>query len=84
MRGKLSIVEKILRGVRIKSRKLGQLKKKYSMKKMETILPSIKQILIQKVQLKAQRKTARKYKIRTKFYRQNNIFKTEKRSFTGN
>ena len=55
-----------------------KMKKKYAMKKGED-LPTLKEILKQKIQLKAQ--TIPRYQKRTKFYRQNNTFKSDKRKF---
>ena len=51
------------------------------MKKIDEI-PLLKETLKQKIQLKTQ--CIRRYRKRTKFNRQNNIFKLEKRSFTKN
>ena len=56
----------MLRAVKIKSRKLSKMKKKYPMKKTEE-LPPLKETLKLKIQLKEQR--IRKYENRTKFYR---------------
>lgn len=47
------------------------MKKKYSVKKTD-VLPPLKETLKQKIQLKALR-------IRTKFYRKNNVFKIVKK-----
>ena len=67
------------RDVKVKSIKLNKVKRKYSMKKQEG-LPLLKETLKHKIQLKAQ-KIGRSEK-RTKFYRQNNTFKSDKKKFT--
>ena len=53
MKGEVSIIEEILRSMKIKSGKLSRMKK-YSMKKTDE-LPSLKETLKQKIQLKEQR-----------------------------
>ena len=53
LKGEESIIEEILRSMKIKSRKLSRMKK-YSMKKTGE-LPSLKETLKQKIQLKEQR-----------------------------
>ena len=77
-RGKLIIFDELLRGVEVKSRKLYKMKKKYAMKKRED-LPPLNETLKQKIQIKGQR--IRSYEKRTKFYRQNNTFKPDKKKF---
>ena len=58
------------------------MKKKYAMKKREDFWerePPLKETLKQKIQLKAQR--IRRYQKRTKFDKQNNTFKSDKKKF---
>ena len=54
IRGEVAILDELLRCVKVKSRKLNKMKKKYAMKKREG-LPPLKETLKQKFQLKAQR-----------------------------
>ena len=54
------------------------MKKKYKSKKLDELTP-LKETLKQKIQLKAQR--MRRYEKRTKVCRQNNTFKTDKKTF---
>ena len=54
IRGEVAILDELLRCVKVKSRKLNKMKKKYAMKKRED-LPPLKETLKQKFQLKAQR-----------------------------
>ena len=71
----MSILDELIREVKVKSRLL---KKKYKMKKLGGLAP-LKETLKQKTQLKTER--MRRYEKRTKFYRQNNTFKTDKKTF---
>ena len=75
---KVAILDELLRGVKVKSRKRNKMKKKYAMKKRED-LPPLKETLKQKIQLKARRIC--RYEKRTKFYRQNNTFKSDQKRF---
>ena len=77
MRGELSIVIELLRGVNVKGRRFKKMTKNYQLTS-ENIL-EVKEIIEQKMQLKTQR--MRRYKKRSKFYRQNMIFKTDARKF---
>ena len=54
------------------------MKKIYKMKKLDDLTP-LKETLKQKIQLKGQR--MKRYEKRTKFCRQNNTFKTDKKKF---
>ena len=78
LRGKVSILDELITGVKVKSRILNGMKKKYKMKNFEHLAP-LKETLKQKIQLKAQR--MRRYDKRSKFYRQNNTFKMDKKKF---
>ena len=78
LRGELSILDELMRGVKVKSRILNTMKKKYKIKKSDDLTP-LKETLKQKIELKVQR--LRRYEKRTKFYRQNNILKTDKKKF---
>ena len=78
IRGEVAILNELLRGVKVKSRKLNKMKKKYAMKNRED-LPPLMETLKQKIQLKAQR--IRRYEKRTKLNRQNNTFKSGKKKF---
>ena len=75
IRGEVAILDVLLRRVKVKSRKINKVKKKYPMKKQED-LPSLKETLKQEIQLKAPRIC--RYEKRTKFYGQNNTFKSDK------
>ena len=66
IRREVAILDGLLRGVKVKSKKLNKMKKKYAMKKREDV-PPLKETLKQKIQLEAQR--IRRYEKRTKFYR---------------
>ena len=74
----MSILDELIRGVKVKSRILNRMKKKYKMKNFEDLAP-LKETLRQKIQLKAQ--SMRRYDKRSKFYRQNNTFKMDKKKF---
>ena len=78
LRGEVSILHELIRGVKVKSRILNRMKEKYKMKKLDNLTP-LKETLKQKIQLKPQR--MRWYEKGTKFYRQNNTFKTDKKKF---
>ena len=77
-RGEMSILDELIRGVKVKSRILNRMKKKYKMKNFEDLTP-MKETLKQKIQLKAQR--MRRYDKRSKFYWQNNTFRMDKKKF---
>ena len=51
-RGEVSILDELIRGVKVKSRILNRMKKKYEMKNFEDLAP-LKETLKQKFQLKA-------------------------------
>ena len=70
----MSRLDELIRGVKVKSRILKKMKKKYKMKKLDD-LTLLKETLKQKNQFKVQR--MRRYKKRTNFYRQNNTFKID-------
>ena len=70
----MSRLDELIRGVKVKSRILKKMKKKYKMKKLDD-LTLLKETLKQKIQFKVQR--MRRYKKRTNFYRQNNTFKID-------
>ena len=78
LRGEVSILDELMRGVKVKSRILNTMKKKDKIKKSNDLTP-LKETLKQKIELKAQR--LRRYEKRTKFYRKNNILKTDKKKF---
>ena len=78
LRGEVSILDELMRGVKVKSRILNTMKKKYKIKNSDDLTP-LKETLKQKIELKVQR--LRRYEKRTKFYRQNNILKTDKKKF---
>ena len=77
LRGEVSILNELIRVVKVKSKILNRTKKIYKMKNFEDLAP-LKETLKQKIQLKAQR--TRRYDKRSKFYRQNNTFKMDKRN----
>ena len=70
----MSRLDELIREVKVKSRILKKMKKKYKMKKLDD-LTLLKETLKQKIQFKVQR--MRRYKKRTNFYRQNNTFKID-------
>ena len=78
MRSDLSIIEEVSRGVRVKNSKVRKITHKYRIID-NTDIPVIKETLKQRIQLKAQRK--RRYEKRTRFYKQNNTFKSNKKKF---
>ena len=77
MRGELSVLSELQRGINVKGRKCRKMIKKYQLTK-ENIL-SVKETIKQKMQLKAQR--IRRYEKRSKFYRQNMVSKTFAKKF---
>ena len=64
LRGEVSIFDELIRAVKVKSRILNRIKKKYIMKKLDDSTPQ-KETLKQKNQLKAQR--MRRCEKRTEF-----------------
>lgn len=66
LKGEVSIFKEILRSVKIKLRKLNKIKKRYSMKNIDDLLP-LQKTLQQKIQLKVQ--SFRRFQKRTTFYR---------------
>ena len=64
LRGEVSIFDELIRAVKVKSRILNRMKKKYIMKKLDDSTPQ-KETLKQKNQLKAQR--MRRCEKRTEF-----------------
>ena len=77
MRGDLSIISELQRGIDVKGRKCRRMIKVHQLTKEN--IASVKETTKQKMQLKAQR--IRRYERRSKFYRQNMIFKTDARKF---
>ena len=77
MRGDLSIISELQRGIDVKGRKCRRMIKIHQLTKEN--ITSVKETIKQKMQLKAQR--IRRYERRSKFYRQNMIFKTDARKF---
>ena len=53
LRGKVSILDELIRGVKVKSIILNRMKKKYKLKKLDGLTP-LKETLKQKTQLKTQ------------------------------
>ena len=78
LRGEVSILDELIRGVKVKSRILNRMKKKYKMKNFED-LATLKETLKENIQLKTQR--MRRYDKRSKFCRQNNTFNMDKKKF---
>ena len=78
MRGEMSIVSEIERNKDPKTRKARKVIRKYKITNGIDI-PSIKEELKQKIQVKAQRE--RRFDKRNKFYRQNKIFQTDAKKF---
>ena len=74
MRGEMSILSEIERNKDPKTRKARKVIRKYKITNGIDI-PSIKEELKQKIQVKAQRE--RRFDKRNKFYRQNKIFQTD-------
>ena len=77
LRGELSIISEVERGVDVKGVAFRRLKYKYKL--THSNLKTVKENIKQKMQLKAQRK--RRFEKRTNFYRQNLIFKTDPKKF---
>ena len=78
MRGEMSILSEIERNKDPKTRKARKVIRKYKVTNVIDI-PSIKEELKQKIQVKAQRE--RRFDKRNKFYRQNKIFQTDANKF---
>ena len=78
MRGEMSILSEIGRNKDPKTRKARNVIRKYKITNVIDI-PSIKEALKQKIEVKAQRE--RRFDKRTKFYRQNKIFQTDAKKF---
>ena len=77
MRGELSIISEVQWEVNVKGRKFRKMTKKYQLTSKNIL--EVKEMIKQKMQLKAQR--MRRYEKRSKFYRQNMIFKTDAKKF---
>ena len=78
MRGEMSILSKIEKNKDSKTRKARKVIRKYKIRNAIDI-PSIKEELKQKIQVKAQRE--RQFDKRNKFYRQKKIFQTDAKKF---
>ena len=78
MRGEMSILSEIERNIDTKTWKARNVIRKYEIKNVIDI-PSIKEELKQKIQVKAQRE--RRFDKHNKFYRQNKIFQTDAKKF---
>ena len=78
MRGEISILSEIERNKDPKTRKARNVIRKYKITNVIDI-PSIKEKLKQKIQVKAQRE--RRFDKRNKFYRQNKIFQADAKKF---
>ena len=78
LRGEVLILDELIRVVKVKSRILNRMKKNYKMKNFEDLAP-LKETLKQKIQLKAER--MKRCDKGSKFYRQNNTFKMDKKKF---
>ena len=78
MRGEISILSEIERNKDPKTRKARNVIRKYKITNVIDI-PSIKEELKQKIQVKAQRE--RRFDKRNKFYRQNKIFQADAKKF---
>ena len=77
MRRQLFILSELQRGVNVKGRRLRKMTKKYKLTSKDIL--EVNEMIKQKMQLKAQR--MRRYDKRSKFYRQNMIFKTDAKKF---
>ena len=77
MRGELSILSELQRGVNVKGRRFRKMTKKYQLTSKNIL--EVNEMIKQKMQLKAQRMW--RYDKRSKFYRQNMIFKTDAKKF---
>ena len=78
MRGEMSILNEIERNKDPKTRKARKVVRKYKVTNVIDI-PSIKEELKQKIQVKAHRE--RRFDKRNKFYRQNKIYQTDAKKF---
>ncbi|XP_042889217.1 uncharacterized protein LOC122264411 [Penaeus japonicus] len=78
LRAEISILDEMLKGTNVKTRKAKTIMKKNNITDGAS-LEIAKETNTQKMQLKAQR--LRRYDKRTKFYRQNKIFKTDAKKF---
>jgi hypothetical protein len=78
LRGKLSILDELARGVNTNTKKARKIKQIYKFQNNDEIL-SAKETVKHKMQLKAQR--VRRFEKRIKFYRQNRIFQTDAGKF---
>ena len=76
IRGEVAIFDELLRGVKVKSRKPDKMKKKYAMKKWEETIRGNP-----KTENSTKSSKIRRYEKRTKFYRQNGTFKSDKKKF---
>ena len=74
-RGEISILEELSKGVAVKTRNARKVIRKYKLSPEQTKIPEITETLKQKIQLKAHR--IRRYEKRTKFFRQNKLFKDD-------
>ena len=78
LRGELSLLDELYKGNDVKGRRVRKLVRKFKLKDKGCISEA-KEILKQKIQVKAQR--VRRFEKRTKFYRQNKIFQTDAKRF---
>ena len=78
LRAEISIIDEFLRDVDVRTRKSRKIKKKYNIKDKNS-LQIAKETLKQRMQVKTQR--LRRFDKRGKFFRQNNIFKTDAKRF---
>ena len=77
MRGELSILSELQRGVNVKGRRFRKMTKKCQLTNKNIL--EVKEMIKQKMQLKSQR--MRRYDKRSKFYRKNMILKTDAKKF---
>ena len=78
MRGEISILDELSKSKPVKSRRSRITKNKYNIKSKDDI-PPLKEMLKQKIQVKAQR--IRRFEKRTKFFRQNRLFENNEKKF---
>ena len=78
LRAEISILDEIMKGTNVKTRKARNIRKKHNITNIAT-LATAKESVMQRMQLKAQR--LKRYDKRSKFYRQNKIFKTDAKRF---
>ena len=78
LRGELSILDDLSKGINVKTRKGRKVKRKYKSEN-ENDITTAKERIKQKVLVKAQRIT--RFEKRTKFYRQNKVIKTDTNKF---